>query len=111
MVPSYDHLRSVHRIVSHNSIHAVFETHRPVCFNISNIFVWKTGSTASTDTPVPDCGIANTSTRSRSALLCQSEIPEIEISPITRIVNSSTNSPSMRPITSNGTPARPCFNI
>ena len=28
-------------------------TNRPVCFNISIIFVWKTGSTASTDTPVP----------------------------------------------------------
>jgi len=34
---------------------------RPVCFNMSNIFAWKTGSTASTDTPVPDWGIAKTS--------------------------------------------------
>ena len=34
---------------------------RPVCFNISSIFDWKTGSTASTLTPVPDWGMANTS--------------------------------------------------
>lgn len=26
---------------------------RPVCFNMSNIFAWNTGSTASTETPVP----------------------------------------------------------
>ena len=37
-------------------------SHLPVCFSMSSIFVWNTGSTASTLTPVPDCGIANTST-------------------------------------------------
>jgi hypothetical protein len=58
---------------------------------MSIIFIWNTGSTASTDTPVPLCGIANTST--------------------TRTVKSSTNSPSMRPMTSMGTPARPCRSI
>ena len=26
----------------------------PVCFNMSNILAWKTGSTASTETPVPE---------------------------------------------------------
>ncbi|KAH3663387.1 hypothetical protein OGAPHI_005377 [Ogataea philodendri] len=58
---------------------------------MSIILVWKTSSTASTETPVPDWGIANTST--------------------TWIVKSSMKSPSMRPITSIGTPARPCFSI
>ena len=59
----------------------------PVCFSMSSILVWNTGSTASTDTPVPLCGIANTST--------------------TFTVYSSTNEPSIKPITSIGTPARP----
>jgi hypothetical protein len=36
-------------------------THRPVCLSMSSIFVWNTGSTASTETPVPLCGIAKTS--------------------------------------------------
>lgn len=58
---------------------------------MSIIFIWKTGSTASTLTPVPLWGIANTST--------------------TRTVKSSTNSPSIRPMTSIGTPARPCRSI
>ena len=66
-------------------------TYLPVCFNASIILVWKTWSTDSTVTVVPDCGIANTS--------------------MTCTVYSSTNSPSMRPMTSIGTPARPCFNI
>lgn len=66
-------------------------TNRPVCLNISIIFVWNTGSTASTLTPVPLCGIANTST--------------------TRTVKSSTNSPNIKPMTSMGTPALPCRNI
>lgn len=63
----------------------------PVCRSISIIFIWKTGSTASTLTPVPLCGIANTST--------------------TRTVKSSTNSPNIKPMTSMGTPARPCRSI
>lgn len=58
---------------------------------MSIIFIWKTGSTASTLTPVPLWGIANTST--------------------TRTVKSSTNSPSIRPMTSMGTPARPWRSI
>jgi len=33
-------------------------TDLPVCLSMSSIFVWKTGSTASTLTPVPLCGIA-----------------------------------------------------
>lgn len=41
--------------------------HRPVCLSMSIILVWKTGSTASTDTPVPLCGIAKTSIASPSA--------------------------------------------
>merc|ERR1719329_1660946 len=53
---------------------------RPVCFSISNIFVWKTGSTASTLTLLPLCGMEKTSTH--------------------RTVKSSMNSPSMRPMTS-----------
>mmetsp|Transcript_44342 Transcript_44342/g.110272 ORF Transcript_44342/g.110272 Transcript_44342/m.110272 type:complete len:203 (-) Transcript_44342:930-1538(-) len=64
---------------------------RPVCRSMSSIFVWKTGSTASTLTPVPLCGIAKTSTH--------------------LTVYSSTKSPSISPITSIGTPARPCFSI
>ncbi len=64
---------------------------RPVCLSMSSILAWKTGSTASTETPVPDCGMAKTS--------------------MTLTVYSSTNSPSMSPITSMGTPARPCFSI
>ena len=35
---------------------------RPVCLSMSSICCWKTGSTASTLTPVPLCGIAKTST-------------------------------------------------
>lgn len=35
--------------------------HRPVCLSMSSILVWKTGSTASTETPVPLCGMAKTS--------------------------------------------------
>jgi len=66
-------------------------TYRPVCRSMSIIFIWKTGSTASTLTPVPLCGMANTST--------------------TRTVKSSTNSPSIRPMTSIGTPARPWRSI
>lgn len=65
--------------------------HRPVCLSPSIIFVWNTWSTDSTVTVVPDCGMAKTS--------------------ITCTVYSSMNSPSMRPMTSMGTPARPCFNI
>ena len=61
--------------------------YRPVCLSISSMLVWNTWSTASTLTPVPLCGIANTST--------------------TRTVYSSTNSPSINPITSMGTPALP----
>mmetsp|Transcript_3517 Transcript_3517/g.11737 ORF Transcript_3517/g.11737 Transcript_3517/m.11737 type:complete len:384 (-) Transcript_3517:603-1754(-) len=64
---------------------------RPVCLSMSSILVWNTGSTASTLTPVPVCGIAKTSMH--------------------LTVYSSTNSPSMRPITSMGTPARPCLSI
>merc|ERR1719336_1136119 len=64
---------------------------RPVCFNMSNILTWNTRSTASTETPVPDWGMANTS--------------------ITLTVYSSTNSPSIKPITSMGTPALPCLSI
>ncbi|KAI6152766.1 hypothetical protein EDD17DRAFT_1634904, partial [Pisolithus thermaeus] len=63
---------------------------RDVCFSMSTIFIWKTWSTDSTVTVVLDCGIANTST--------------------TWTVYSSTNSPSMRPMTSIRTPAWPCFN-
>lgn len=37
-------------------------THRPVCLSMSSIFVWKTWSTDSTVTDVPDWGIAKTST-------------------------------------------------
>lgn len=37
-------------------------SHLPTCLSMSSIFVWNTGSTASTLTPVPLCGIANTST-------------------------------------------------
>ncbi len=65
--------------------------HLPVCFSMSTIFAWNTWSTDSTETVVPDCGMAKTS--------------------ITWTVYSSTNSPSIRPMTSIGTPARPCFNI
>ena len=36
--------------------------HLPHCLSMSSILVWKTGSTASTLTPVPDWGMANTST-------------------------------------------------
>ena len=64
---------------------------RPVCLSISSMFVWKTGSTASTETPVPCWGMANTS--------------------VQVMVYSSTKLPSMRPMTSMGTPARPCFSI
>lgn len=39
----------------------VERTDRPVCLSMSSILVWNTGSTASTDTPVPDWGIAKTS--------------------------------------------------
>eukprot|EP01139_Manchomonas_bermudensis_P014511 Amastigsp_a508550_293.p4 type:complete len:129 gc:universal Amastigsp_a508550_293:631-245(-) len=35
---------------------------RPVWVNMSSMSVWKTWSTASTETPVPDCGMAKTST-------------------------------------------------
>lgn len=62
-----------------------------VCFSISSILAWNSGSTASTETPEPDWGIANTST--------------------TTVVNSSTNDPSIKPMTSSGTPALPCFSI
>lgn len=65
------------------------ELYLPVCLSMSSILVWKTWSTASTLTPVPLCGMANTST--------------------TRTVYSSTNSPSIRPITSMGTPALPAI--
>lgn len=47
--------------------------YRPVCFNMSIIFVWNTGSTASTDTPVPLWGIANTYPR-----YCQLHSPNID---------------------------------
>ena len=36
--------------------------HLPHCLSMSSILVWNTGSTASTLTPVPDWGMANTST-------------------------------------------------
>ncbi|BAF20415.1 Os06g0703700 [Oryza sativa Japonica Group] len=64
---------------------------RPVCRSISSISLWNAWSTASTLTPVPLCGMANTSA--------------------TVTVYSSTNSPSISPITSIGTPARPCLSI
>lgn len=40
----------------------LYVTHRPTCLSMSSILVWNTGSTASTLTPVPLWGIANTST-------------------------------------------------
>ncbi|OLY82454.1 hypothetical protein AYI68_g3424 [Smittium mucronatum] len=67
--------------------HPTTDSPRPVCFNISIIAAWYASSIASTDTPVPLCGIANTST--------------------TLIVYLSTNSPNINPITSIGTPALP----
>lgn len=63
----------------------------PTSFNISSIFAWYSGSTVSTETAVPTYGIANTSQ--------------------TSIVNGSKKLPSIRPITSNGTPAQQCFSI
>ena len=59
VIPSNNHLRS---IISHASQWRVRGTYLPVCFNISSIFVWKTWSTDSTVTVVPDWGIAKTST-------------------------------------------------
>lgn len=92
MVPANNSLRSDMKISSACCYrNQIFDTYRPVCRNMSIIFVWKTGSTASTLTPVPLCGMANTST--------------------TRTVKSSTNSPSIKPITSIGTPALPCRSI
>ena len=61
--------------------------YRPVCLSISSMLVWNTWLTASTLTPVPLCGITNTST--------------------TWTVYSSTNSPSINPTTSMETPALP----
>lgn len=43
-------------------MHARLGAHRPVCLSMSNILVWKTWSTDSTVTVVPDWGIAKTST-------------------------------------------------
>ena len=63
VVPSYDCLGAgcavswgVLALVGRGS------AHRPVWRSMSIILVWNTGSTASTLTPVPDCGMAKTST-------------------------------------------------
>lgn len=63
VVPAYHHLWPAatatlqHRIciicISYlkQTLNLWFEFYLPVCFNMSNIFAWKTGSTASTLTP------------------------------------------------------------
>lgn len=129
MVPADDHFWPAGRVgcgkewpvqprVPHRGDRVIRLTHRPVCFSMSSIFVWNTGSTASTDTPVPLCGIAKTSTRTRvstgtrvSTVLQAIQEHPLSDSPMTRTVYSSTKSPSMSPITSSGTPARPCLSI
>lgn len=62
-----------------------------VCFNMSSISFWYTGSTDSTETKLPLWGMANTST--------------------TFMVYSSIDYPNIRPMTSRGTPARQCLSI
>lgn len=61
VVPAHHHLRPTQRsqtlIISHTVLYqnsfsfSLRFSHLPVCFNISNILAWKTGSTASTLTP------------------------------------------------------------
>ena len=90
------------------------ETDLPVCLSMSNIFAWNTGSTASTETPVPEGGQNRLERQSTSlatvdriiAFVTLYIIPDCGIAKtsMTRTVYSSTNSPSMRPITSIGTP-------
>ena len=44
---------------------------------MSSILVWNTGSTASTETPVPDCGMAKTSALRGSELGVRGECEEL----------------------------------
>lgn len=60
VIPTNDHLRPVatreREGTNVSSEVRCFEgktTHLPVCLSMSSILVWNTGSTASTDTPVP----------------------------------------------------------
>ena len=75
MIPTHHHFRStLSLLVSSKLLYLTREreneeTYLPVCFNMSNILVWNTGSTASTLTPVPLWGIANTSNSPHS--FCQ----------------------------------------
>ena len=97
------------------------ETDLPVCLSMSNIFAWKTGSTASTETPVPEEG-QNRLERQSTSLVTDDRIiafvtlyiiPDCGIAKtsMTRTVYSSTNSPSMRPITSRFPPDLACITI
>lgn len=98
---------------------------RPVCFSISSIFVWNTGSTASTwllkiyfvrGAVYALTLNANTSSRLRHCknLLLYLNIllhkkKSLNHTSTQLIVYSSMNWPSINPITSIGTPARPAI--
>lgn len=84
VIPSDDHLWSALQLdrvskgrgARNETMKGGGAAHRPVCLSMSSIFVWKTGSTASTETPVPLCGMAKTSMGRRERLSAKTEPTE-----------------------------------